>query len=130
MLSGLMKAIEIIKNEVEKMKDENLIKNPENCDHDCEGCGCDCGVEDENLIVLSDEDGNEVVFEWLDTVEYEDECYGVFMPVEDEEDGVVILHITVNDNEEEIYDSIDDDELVNKLFELFKEQNKDNYTFG
>ena len=70
------------------------------------------------------------MFEWLDTVEYEDECYGVFMPVEDEEDGVVILHITVNDNEEEIYDSIDDDELVNKLFELFKEQNKDNYTFG
>ena len=46
------------------------------------------------------------------------------MPVEDEEDGVVILHITVNDNEEEIYDSIDDDELVNKLFELFKEQNR------
>ena len=102
-----------------------------NCDGNCDGCdGCEEEYE-ENLIALCDEEGNEVVFEWLDTVEYEGEYYGVFIPVEDEEgDDVIILHISLNENEEEVYDGIDDEDLVKKLFEIFKEQNKENFKFA
>lgn len=112
------------------INEKKLPTDPEHeCDHNCEACGGGCEECDDNLIALCDEEGNETVFEWLDTVEYEGEYYGVFIPVDEDTEDVVILHITVNEDEEEIYDGIDDEALVMKLFELFKEQNKDQFTF-
>ena len=112
------------------MADLNEKMNPETCDHNCDACeGCDAEYE-ENLIALCDEEGNEVVFEWLDTVEYGEEYYGVFIPVEEESDDVIILRVSLNENDEEVYDGIEDQALVNKIFEIFKEQNKDNFKFA
>ena len=39
------------------------------------------GEELDNIIVLNDEDGNEVEFEFLDLIEYEGEEYVVLLPV-------------------------------------------------
>ncbi len=118
------------------MKDteEKTVCGTEDCDHDCdydcENCQIPCDDEDsENLISLTDEDGNEVVFEWLDVVEYEGESYGVFIPVEEETDDVVILHISEGADGDDVFEGIEDDEFVMKLFDLFKENNKDRFTF-
>lgn len=93
------------------------------------------GEELDNIIVLNDEDGNEVKFEFLDLVELDDEEYVVLLPVaeEGEEDGeVVILKLEDNDDEdseEESYVSVEDEDVLNKVFEIFKEKFKDDFDF-
>ena len=96
-------------------------------------------MEDEeldNIMILNDEDGNEVQFEFLDSVELDDEEYVVLLPVTDEgeedEGEVVILKVEDNDDEEseeESYVSVDDEETLNKVFEIFKEKFKDDFDF-
>ena len=94
------------------------------------------GEDLDNIVVLNDEDGNEVKFEFLDLVELDDEEYVVLLPiVEDgaEDDGeVVTLKLEDNDDEnseEESYVSVDDEEVLNKVFEIFKEKFKDEFDF-
>ena len=48
------------------------------------------GEELDNIVILNDEDGNEVKFEFLDLVELDDEEYVVLLPVTvegEEEEG-------------------------------------------
>ena len=93
------------------------------------------GLDEEldNIIILNDEDGNEVQFEFLDLIELDGEEYVVLLPVEDdeEEDGeVVIFKVEDTDSEdEESYVSVDDQEILNKVFEMFKEKFKDEFNF-
>ena len=90
----------------------------------------------DNVVILNDEDGNEVKFEFLDLIELDDEEYVVLLPVaedgEEEEGVVVILKVEDNDDEnsdEESYVSIEDEEILNKVFEMFKEKFKDDFDF-
>lgn len=94
------------------------------------------GEELDNIVILNDEDGNEVKFEFLDLVELDEEEYVVLLPVseegEEEEGEVVILKVEDNDDEdseEESYVSIEDEETLNKVFEIFKEKFKDDFDF-
>lgn len=92
------------------------------------------GLDEEldNIIVLNDEDGNEVQFEFLDLIELDGEEYVVLLPTEDdEEEGeVVILKVEDTDSEEEeSYVSVDDQDVLNKVFEIFKEKFKDEFNF-
>ena len=93
------------------------------------------GEDLDNDVILNDEDGNEVRFEFLDLVELEDEEYVVLLPIaeegEEEEGEVVILKVEDTDEEsdEESYVSVDDDETLNKVFEIFKEKFKDDFDF-
>ncbi len=95
-------------------------------------------MEDEeldNIIVLNDENGNEVKFEFLDLVELDDEEYVVLLPVseegEEDEGEVVILKLedTDEDSEEESYVGVEDEEILNKVFAIFKEKYKDEFNF-
>ena len=87
----------------------------------------------DNIIVLNDENGEEVEFEFLDLVELDGEEYVVLLPVEedsDEEGEVVILKVEDTDSDdEESYVSVDDEETLNKVFEMFKEKFKDEFNF-
>lgn len=88
----------------------------------------------DNIIVLNDENGEEVPFEFLDLIELDGEQYVVLLPVEDEESEdsgeVVILKVEDTESEdEESYVSVDDEETLNKVFEIFKEKFKDEFNF-
>lgn len=87
-----------------------------------------------NIIVLNDENGDEVQFEFLDLVEYDNEEYVILLPVAAEGDEdlgeVVILKVEETENEEEeSYVSVDDEETLNQVFEIFKEKFKDEFNF-
>ena len=86
--------------------------------------------EEASIIVLEDDLGNEVEFEYLDVIEYEGVEYLYLIPA-DEEDGndVVILKITSIDDETESFEGIEDEELLETLFELFKNKWKDEFNF-
>ena len=94
------------------------------------------GGEDlDNIVILNDEDGNEVKFEFLDLIDFEDEEYIVLLPMteegEEEEGEVVILKVedTDEDSEEESYVSVEDEDTLNKVFQIFKERFKDDFDF-
>ena len=89
----------------------------------------------DNIIILNDEEGNELKFELLDIIEYEDEQYIVLLPSEDEESDeenageVLILKLEDTEDEEESYVGVDDEETLNKVFEIFKERFQDEFDF-
>ena len=93
------------------------------------------GEELDNIVVLNDENGNEVKFEFLDLIDLDDEQYVVLLPLaegEEEEEGeVVILKLedTDEDSDEESYVSVDDEEVLMKVFNIFKEKFKDEFNF-
>ncbi|MDY3617809.1 DUF1292 domain-containing protein [Agathobaculum sp.] len=77
-----------------------------------------------DLVTLTDEDGNEVEFEHIDTVEYKGETYLAFIPAElslEEEAEVVILQV-VEENGEEILASVEDDTIADAVFDLVIER--------
>ncbi len=90
---------------------------------------------EDNIVVLNDEEGNEVKFEFLDLIELDDEEYVVLLPIteegEEEEGEVVILKVedTEEESEEESYISVEDEEILNKVFDIFKEKFKDDFDF-
>ncbi len=91
------------------------------------------GEELDNIVILNDEDGNEVQFEFLDLIEYNGDEYVILLPIEeevtDEPGEVVILKLESTSEEEESYVSVDDEEVLNNVFEIFKEKFKDEFNF-
>ncbi len=86
--------------------------------------------EQDTIITLNDEDGNDVQFEFLDLVEYNSEEFVVLLPVDDEEGMVVILKIESldTDDDTETYVAVDDDTAL-AVFQIFKERYKDELDF-
>lgn len=84
----------------------------------------------DNIVVLTDEEGNEVGFEFIDLIQYQGEEFVVLLPCEDEDDEVVILKVEDGDTEEENYVSVDDEDTLMAVFEIFKEKFKDEFTFA
>lgn len=91
----------------------------------------------DNIITLTDEDGKESNFELLDLVELDNEEYVVLLPVDDEESEepgeVVILKVEDSDDdsdeETESYVSVEDEEILTKVFEIFKDKFKNEFDF-
>jgi len=83
----------------------------------------------DNVVVLTDEDGVDTEFEWLDTVEMDDNQYVVLLPMDEEEAEEVVILRLEKDGEEENFVSVDSEEEINKVFEIFKERNADDFDF-
>ena len=89
---------------------------------------------EDNIIVLNDENGEETRFEFLDLIELDNEEYVVLLPVEETEEGpgeVVILKVEDTDDgsEEDSYVSVESEETLNRVFEIFKDKFKDEFDF-
>jgi uncharacterized protein YrzB (UPF0473 family) len=86
-----------------------------------------------NVITLTDSDGSDVDFEVLDIVPYNDHEYVVMLPVDDESDSpeAVILELleAEEDNEEDMLQGVEDEEILNAVFNLFMEKNADDFQF-
>ncbi len=82
------------------------------------------------IITLEDDLGNEKDFEFLDTVEYDGDEYIVLLPVEeDEQNEVMILRVDSLDDQDELYSGIDDEEILQAVFDIFKDRYKDDFDF-
>ena len=84
--------------------------------------------EEQELLTLTDENGNETTFEYLDVIEYEGKEYLLLLPT-DESGEIVILEIEPVDEENENYLSVTDEDLLNAVYAIFKEKYKDILTF-
>ena len=84
----------------------------------------------ENVVTLTDGEGNDVDFEILDVVPYEGKEYAVLFPLEDEsqEPEAVILELLPGGEgaREETLQGIEDEALLEAVFQLFQERNGEN----
>ena len=79
-----------------------------------------------NIITLTDQYGESVRFELLDIVAYEDQEFAVLYPADGGDDEPVhILRITSEnlDLDEMEFEGLDDEDLINTVFDLFCERN-------
>lgn len=81
------------------------------------------------LITLTDDEGNEVEFEFLDVIEYDGDEYIFLIENDEDADEVVILKINALDEETEEYVSIDDEEILQTVFDMFKKKYEGDINF-
>ncbi len=86
--------------------------------------------EDDHLLSLTDENGVETTFEYLDCIEYEGKEYLVLIPADEESDEIVILEIQPVDEENENYVPVEDEDKLNAVYAIFKERFKDILDFA
>lgn len=86
-------------------------------------------MDEENIIQLNDESGNTIFFEFLDLITWREKEYVVLLPVEDEDNQVVILQLESTDGEQESYIGVESEFILDTVFALFKERNKDFFIF-
>ncbi len=89
--------------------------------------------ERDDIVVLVGEDGEEVEFEHIDTIEMNGNEYVVLIPVEEQEneevEEVVILKVDHSDDGEDSFVTIDDEDELNNVFEEFKTRMEEEYDF-
>ena len=81
-----------------------------------------------DFITITDEDGNDIELELVDALEHNGQTYMAFFPVEEEgeesdgeEFGLVILK-SVMENGEEMLSTLDSEEELERVYDLFMEQ--------
>ena len=76
-----------------------------------------------DFITIVDDDGAEFELEVLDTMDYKGQTFMAFLPANmDEEDpdyGIIILRSVFDENGDELFESIDDDEELQDVYEHF-----------
>ena len=76
--------------------------------------------EESSTITLTDENGQDITFDYLDCLEYEGKEYLVLMPAEDDSNEVVILEVEPVDEENENYLAVEDEEILDAVYGIFK----------
>ena len=86
--------------------------------------------EETSIITMTDENGEEVNFEYLDCVEYEGKEYLVLMPADEMATEIVILEVEPVDEELENYLAVENEETLNAVYQIFKDRYKDVLDFA
>jgi uncharacterized protein YrzB (UPF0473 family) len=85
--------------------------------------------EEAAILTLTDENGVDTDFEYLDSVDYEGKEYIVLLPADAVETEIIILEVEPVDEENENYLSVDNEATLNAVYGIFKERYKDILTF-
>ena len=79
--------------------------------------------EESSILTLTDENGEELNFEYLDCIELSGTEYLVLLPEDSEE--IVILEVQPVDEENENYVAVDSEDTLDAVYQIFKERYKD-----
>jgi uncharacterized protein YrzB (UPF0473 family) len=79
--------------------------------------------EESSILTLTDENGEDVNFEYLDCIEYNGVEYLVLMP--EDSDEIVILEVQPVDEENENYVAVESEDILDAVYEIFKARYKD-----
>ena len=87
------------------------------------------GEDEAYIITLTDENGQDMEFEYMDCIEYEGKEYLALLPTEEDSNEVVLLEVEPVDEENENYIAIEDEATLEAVYAIFKERFKDVLTF-
>ena len=79
--------------------------------------------EEESILTLTDENGEELNFEYLDCIELNGTEYLVLMPEDSNE--IVILEVQPVDEENENYVAVESEDTLDAVYQIFKDRYKD-----
>lgn len=79
--------------------------------------------EEESILTLTDENGVETNFEYMDCIEYQGKEYLILMPEDSNE--IVILEVQPVDEENENYIAVESEDILEAVYGIFKERYKD-----
>lgn len=85
--------------------------------------------EESGILTLTDENGQDIDFEYLDCIEWNGTEYLVLMPADEAATEIVILEIEPVDEENENYLAVTDEKVLDAVYGIFKEKYKDVLTF-
>ena len=85
--------------------------------------------EEVSILTLTDENGADIDFEYLDCIEYNGKEYLVLIPAQEDADELVILEVEPVDEENENYIAVEDEATLDAVYEIFKERYKDVLNF-
>ena len=85
--------------------------------------------EESGILTLTDENGQDVDFEYLDCLEYQGVEYLVLMPADEAVTDIGILEVEPVDVEIENYLAVEDEKILEAVYGMFKEKYKDFLTF-
>ena len=85
--------------------------------------------EEVSILTLTDENGNDVNFEYLDCIEYQGKEYLCLMPEDEDANEIVILEVEPVDEENENYLAVMDEAVLEAVYNLFKDRYQDILTF-
>lgn len=85
--------------------------------------------EEESILTLTDENGVDTEFEYLDCIEYEGKEYLVLIPTEEGANEIVILEVQPVDEENENYIAVESEDILDAVYEIFKTRYSDILTF-
>ena len=81
--------------------------------------------EEVSILTLTDENGQDVEFEYLDCIEYQGKEYLILLPVDEDEAEIVILEVEPVDEENENYLAVTDETVLDAVYGIFKEKFQD-----
>ena len=99
--------------------DENQNNIPEQVDDELE----------DDVVVLTDENGVDNEFKFLDVIELDGKEYVILLPVDKLDDGEVVIFRIEGEGDDETFIGVESEEEASKVFETFKERAKDDYNF-
>ena len=85
--------------------------------------------EEQNILTLTDENGVETEFEYLDCITYNEIEYLVLIPADEAADEIVILEVQPVDEENENYIAVESEDILDAVYEIFKSRYSDILTF-
>jgi len=92
----------------------------------------------ENFVIFTDDDGNELEFEHLDTVKVGEKLYLVCVPAldetaeiedEDEIEEIIIFEARKDENDGDCFIQVDDEAVLEDVYREFKDRNADLFDF-
>ena len=81
--------------------------------------------EETSIVTFTDENGEDISFEYLDCIEYEGKEYLCLLPEEDGANEIVILEVEPVDEENENYLAVTDEAVLDAVYGIFKEKFQD-----
>ena len=85
--------------------------------------------EEISILSLTDEDGNEIELELVDSIDHQGKEYLVLLPLEEESSETIILEVEPNNDGTESFLSVSDEDVLDAVFAIFKERFADFFTF-
>ena len=87
--------------------------------------------EDDGIITLEDENGETVDFEFGDMIDYKGNSYAVLIPLDEKDTDIIIMKVETEDDDtgEAVLGPIEDEVLLNEIFEIFKKNHADEFNF-
>ena len=86
-------------------------------------------MDDNNVVLFTDDHGNEIEFEFLDLIDYDGDQYAILLPTDEGADEALVMRLVPDEDGQEIYVNVEDDDVMNAVYDIFTQRHQDDFNF-